>query len=337
MLLLAGCGGGLSVVAHVPRPAEVPARAFPVVWLVPLGDEEARALARLARDHLAGDDASRDVTLSDRHAVEARRAEGRLPPAALVVELALRLVAEPSLGFSQRTDPCMAYSADGPCVSSQRRVLSEAVMIRAQLAVDARDAQSGELLQRVVLEEHEEAPSPLDELTARLQVLSRLGTRLLALFDAARDEIRVELVALDDPRGQEALRIARDGRWGEARARLVELASAAEQERWPDAQRAAVLFDLGQARRLDTSDRLPILERLDRAAAILADALRLHPDERTARALEQLRAQRDAHQLAAEQAAAAAHNFALDAEAPLETPHVPEGYPEVLPDPDAPL
>ena len=112
-------------------------------------------------------------------------------------------------------------------------------------------------------------------------------------------------------RGQRPYPWQRAGR-GRAARRAIEarLADAIPEER----ARAALTFDLGQLVRVDVDAHAadPVAEetaRLDAAEAHIVAALRMVPDARYERALQQLRAERTAREDVRAQQAAADANF----------------------------
>lgn len=302
-LLASGCGAALVIHREVPHPAAIPARGFPVVYLAAAPDEASRDVASAIAEHLAGT-STRVVRVELEALLDAARAESA---ATLALRVSVALHEELRTQMSQV--PVTRCAPDSPCYGYPERFPVDVRVWVATLAVQALDPASGAELGRAVLREEESEPSPL---AARLAVIDRLRARAGGLFDVQPEVLDLELDPLSAPVLGAAIDDARAGRLHAAR---LALASHLDDAGLDDATRAALTFDLGQLIRVDVDASAPdpIAEESARLAAaeerILA-AIQLAPDDRHARALAQLRAERTARQDVRAQAAAADLNFA---------------------------
>ncbi len=305
-LAFAGCGGGLVLAVVVPRPAEIPARAFPVVALAAHDDDESRRAMEALAAHLEGGPTRVVRSTPERLLVDALSAGS--PALALLVTL--------EVGETLRTElsatPTLQCSTL-PCVGYAQRVPVDVPVQIGELRVRVLEPRSARELGRARLVEEEREPSPL---AARLAVVDRLVARALDLVDVHDASIDLELDDVTDAAARAALADARAGHTHEARLALAARAAAPELD---DAERARIAFDLAQVRRIDVDPRAadPVEEervRLAEAEHLLLDAILLAPTERHARALAQLRGERLAREDVRAQAAAADTNFGSQAE-----------------------
>lgn len=305
LLLAPGCGAALVLRREVPRPALIPARAYPVVYLAAAPDDASSRVADAVAAHLA-EGQTRLVRIDPERLLDAARSER-------VATLALRIrVTTYEEIRTQMSDVPVSRCAPGTaCYGYPERFPVDVHVEVAVLAVQALDP-SGTELGRAVLREEESEPSPL---AAQLAVVDRLCEQAPALFDVQTDVMDVELDPTSDPEGRAALEEARAGNLHAARRALsARVADPALDEE----TRAALSFDLGQLIRLDvdTSASDPVAEeaaRLAAAEALLLAVVRLAPSDRHARALAQLREERTAREDVRAQAAAADLNFGASA------------------------
>jgi hypothetical protein len=319
LLVLAsgGCGGRLVVRSVVTLPAELPLHVFPELGIVPGADADDDALATALAAHLRASTPSR-VEVIDETSLEQRRADGRIGPAAGIVRVRTSLAESSRPGFEVVPETvCGAYG----CYTEQRRVVVDVPVVLGRLVLRVIEAREERVLQELVLEEREEGSDPI---AMRLRVLDRLRARALAAVGPRRSEVEVELALVDDPALRGALDALRAGRAAEAREALHQLASGPAFERRSTEDRARILFDLGQAQRLEARSSADPDAGLARAAETIREAIRTQPEALYARALEQLTAERDARARLRAVQDAAEHNFALDRSPTL--PDVPPGY-----------
>ncbi len=314
---IAGCGGAMTVQGEVVQPAQVPVRAFPRILVTAAGDPESRELALAVARHLSRGRST--VEQLELDVIRQMRDEGRIERATVVIEVHTRLSRQDEPRWSPRNRGLDC----GPlgCFDARTSSLEDTPTLRADLAVRVLDGPTGDTLQQVELSEEE---SGGDALAMRLRVLERLSDRALALLDQRVERVSVHLYPIDRPEVRRALEAAREGSWPEARRHLEELAHSRAFRALPREHRALVLYDLGQARRFDTT--LPADARFAGASRALRAAVRLVPQPLYARAIAELESHRRSRFLVREQQEAMAHNFALSAGAAADTPEPPPQY-----------
>lgn len=314
-MTLAGCGSGMTVRGEVIQPAQVPVRAFPRILVTSAEDPESREIALAIARHLAVGRST--VDRLDRSAIAELRARGQIDRTTVVLELRTTLTRHERPGWAT-SDPLNCGVAG--CVDSRRSV-EDVPVVRAHVSILVAEGPSGRPLQRVELSEQE---SGSDVLAMRLRVLERLATRARALVDQQVESVPVTLYPLDMPEVRAALEAVREGRWAEGRQRLERFVESKRFQTLPRDQRALVLYDLGQARRFDST--LPAERRFRDAARALRAAVRLVPQPRYAQAIADLERHRQSRAMVREQQEAMAHNFALGSEAARSSPAPPSGY-----------
>jgi hypothetical protein len=297
-----GCGAALVIHREIPRPAAIPARGYPVVYLASAPDDASRAITSEIEASLAAS-ATRVVRVPPDALLTAARTE-------TVATLALRV--QVSVHEDLRTEmsqvPVTRCAPDTPCYGYPERFPVDVRVQVGTLAVLAIDPASGDVLGRAALREEESEPSPI---AAQLAVVDRLRARAATLFDVRAELVELEHDALSDPAGRAAID---DARAGHLHAARLALAARLADPTLEEASRAAVAFDLGQLIRADVDAGAPdpVAEEMARLASAeeqLLVAIRLVPDERHERALTQLRAERTAREDVRAQAAAAELNF----------------------------
>lgn len=301
---------------RVVHPAQVPLRAFPRVLVVAPPDDESVQLAeRLAR-HLDG--GSAEVRRESVAAVETLRARGALGPGTVVVSVRAALARDDRPAWGRRD-----VLECGPlgCIESQRPIVADVPVVVGRLRLTVTDGPRGNPLQRAAFEEEEAGP---DVLGARLRVLERLGERMTALVDPRSERVTIELVPVEVPAVRRALALVAQGEWAHGAAMLARFTRSRRFAALPPAERARVLYDLGQARRFDPS--LPPDERFASAAEALRRAVRLVPDARYAAAIAELDAQRRSGAALRAQEEARTHNFRLARGGGEAIPEPPASY-----------
>jgi hypothetical protein len=298
-VLFVGCGGAITARGEVLQPAQVPVRAFPRILIACDDAPESVELATAVAGHLA--DGRSVVERMEPEAIERLRAAGRIEVATVVLEV--------RASFAQRDVPHVTPGERfdcGPAGCMDWRRLDSSPLVHVEVRLRVADGPSGRPLQEVELREEE---TGVDVLGARLRVLGRLGHRINTLLDQRVEEVRVELHPVDREEVRAALAHAVEGRWGEARRALETFVRSSAFRSLPPSTRAHVLFNLGQARRFDTST--PAHQRFASALRALRAAVRLVPDPRFAHALSALEADRRSRAMIRVQQEAMVHNFAI--------------------------
>lgn len=313
-VIVAGCGGAVTVQGEVVQPAQVPVRAFPRILVTAPNDPESQDLALAVARHLALGRSTVDQL--EPGAIRELREAGRIERTTAVVELRTTLVRRDQPGWS-RSDGLDC----GPvgCVEATRTTVRDVPVLQGQVYVKVADGPSGRSLQEVAISEEE---SGGDVLGMRLRVLERLAQRTLAMLDQRIERVPVHLYPVAHAGVQRALDAVREGRWSEGRRRLEELVRSEAFRELPADQRALVLYDLGQTRRFDAG--LPADVRFPSAMRALTAAVRLVPHPLYAQAIADLEQHRRSREMVREQQEAMAHNFALSR--PTDTPEPPERY-----------
>jgi len=297
-----GCGAALVLHREVPRPAVIPARSYPIVYIA-ARDEGSREVADAIASHLA-QGPTRVVRAEPDALLAAARTESA-PTLALLVTVTVDETIR-----TEMSDPMTRCSPDMPCYGYTQRFPVDVRVQRAQLVVRAFDPRTETELGHAVLAREESEPSPI---AAQMAVRSRLTDAAPSLFDV-HDEIHdLELDRTSDAIAAAAIDDARRGAIHLAR---LALEARAGDSTLDPSQRAAVLFDLGQLIRVDvdTSAHDPLVEEIARLAAAEASILRaieLAPEERHERALIQLRAERASREDVRAQQAATETNFGV--------------------------
>jgi hypothetical protein len=315
-VLAMGCGASMMVRGEVLRPASVPVRTFPRIVVSSAGGEESDAAADRLATHLR--EGSSDIERVSAERVLELRERGELPLGTAIVSIATQLderlvpqwAARPGLG-------CWSP----PCTGLRQMYADDIAQLEARLTIVVSDGPSARVLQRMEIDDGESGGDPIG---MRLRVLARLTERLLALVDQRTEQVQVELLPIDHPEARAALERIDAGEWSEGRRALEALARGDVGRALDPAQRARLLFDVGQARRFDPS--LPIDERLASARRALFRAVRLDPQPIYARALSDLEAHRQSIVLIDQQREATAHNFALVDDARVQVPAPPASY-----------
>lgn len=300
--LCAACSAPRSVVVSVRTPAALPVRAFPNVWIVTSKRFDERRVARAFAQHLLARRKSR-VVLVSRGALAARRAEGKVHAATVVVELTVRH--EERTHAQWGTDPEILCDVLG-CIAVGGKTRLDVQRLRSRLSIRVSDGATGRELQRVTLRAVEQGSTFL---AMRKAAVTSLIERLAVLSDQRARRQRIELYPVDLDGMGDVLNLVEEGRWQHAREYVEALAAGAQAAALPAPARATLLYDLAQIRRF--TRREPTLRDLAEARAALTQALALAPSPRARTTLEALDAQHRAMVAVLEQRAAARHNFEL--------------------------
>lgn len=331
-LSVAACGSGLRVSVVVPVPPDLPVRAFPEIIVILEGLPEEIEVAEAIAAHLAASAGSSRIERLDEARLAMRRAQGALGPASIVLHVEVRMVE--SLRSSWTTRPETVCGPWG-CATQQRTVMIDVPQIDATAVLHVSEARSGQPLQDLPLREHDESG---DAIGMRMRALMRLRERAIAAIDPGRVVLAIELAPVDDAAVRAALDAIRGGHPGEARRALERIAARDDFGARRAEDRAKILFDLGQARRLEarTGEGLGEVERearLGESEEAIRGAIRIDPQPIYARALAQIDEERQAAARMRTLEEAASHNFALQrggssgGELPPESvPEPPPGY-----------
>lgn len=324
MFLLAfGCAPTSTVTAHVVRPAQVPVRSFPRVWIAARHSPEAHMADALAR-HLAGGDGV-EVRRVDVEDLEPARRADRIPVATAVVLLEMSFEREVRTEWTTRPSTvCGSYG----CSTVPRSYPYDVPILRGLLEVRVYDGPSAEVLQEVVLEETDRGRT---DAALRRRVSDALLRRLLAMVDQRFEQVRVVLLDVELDGVDGVVDVIRQGDWHGGRVRLEKLATTQEADRLDPEQRARLLYVLGQARRFDPA----VLEDPHRQLLLAEEALRRarELDDRPLyrRALEDLARHREEVLVVLRQRAAAERNERQARSARSAAPSVPEPPPSYAP------
>jgi hypothetical protein len=328
---IAGCGDTLVVAARVVRPAVLSVRAFPQVYVTSAADADSSAVADALAAHLEAWPGPAGARLAVRRctpehliALRAGRGIARVS-VAIEVEVVMDEAQRPDFN-SRPTDDC------GPrgCDPSTRPYPVDIQTLTAQARFTVEDGPTGRALQQVVLETRDEGS---DALSMRGRAVLELAARVGGLVDGGARSIRVELVDVRGAEAERALARIERGDWAGGAEVLARLTTAPGFARRPQGERAALLFDLGQARRFAGPEDATAGARLDAAAESMRAALHLERRVLYAEGLRDLERQRADLSLSAEQREAAAHNFALSRAAPAPpVPDAPAAYRAPRPD-----
>jgi hypothetical protein len=282
----------------------MPVRAFPNVWIVSSRGRDDRRVARALAAHLRERKTSR-VELVSRRVLAERRVEGKVHAATVVVELAVRH--EQRTHAEWGTDPELLCDELG-CEGVGGETGLDVERIRSRLSVRVSDGATDRELQHLTLRVVEHGSTFL---AMRVAAVSGLIERLQVVTEQRARKVPIELYPVADLDGMDdALDLAEEGRWEEARA-SVEALAAGPAAGLPPRPHAVFLHDLSLIRRF--SGREPTLEDLAGARAALEEAMRLSPSRRYRAALRDVAAHQRTMLRVLEQRAAARHNFELAA------------------------
>jgi hypothetical protein len=326
LALSAGCGGPVRVETRFPRPARIAARAFPHVYVVATPDLDAETLADALVERLAAADGRPRPVRAERIGAESlnrRRAARSLAEVSIVISISVEYQEEYRPDYQARP---LTVCGPGGCGFAPRGRLPELTTLRALARFVVEDGPTGRRLDAGSLEARDEGSDPLSMRSRALLVL-RQG--MAALVDDGERDAEVALVPIDEPRALRALALAEEGDWTGCATRYGERVAAPDFAGRSPRERAAWLFNGGQAHRAAAhrpgADTAALLHA---AGEQLRAAMALDPQPLYAEALAALSAQRREFQRTAAQREAAAHNFGLvdRAAPPAVAPAVPEGY-----------
>jgi len=331
LLLAAGCGDTMVVAARVVRPALLPVRAFPQVYVISVGGADSAAVADRLAHHLAERPGPANARLSVRRLTHDRLAALRRDRS--VARVSVAVVVEVSVSEDQRPDFSSrptTVCGPGGCYLATRPYPNDIPTLHARAHFQVEDGPTGRVLQQATLEARDEGSEPL---SMRGRAVLDLAERARTLVDGGARDVDVALVEVDSSDVQRALALLERGDWAAGARLLSRIVETPSFARRPPAQRAATLFDLGQARRFSGPDDATAVARLDAAVDAMREAMRLEPRALYAEGLRDVERQRRDLALSTEQREAAAHNFALSrTPPPPDVPDVPAAYRAAAPD-----
>ena len=264
VLVAAGCARSTAVRVTVPVPARLAVRVFPEVLVVSGRTPDEVGLADAMATHLARAGRGRIERLSTQD-LELRRASGAFGPATAILAIEARvqerLARQPGerVASGCRTEACWN---------------DEILVVEATLRLRVSEARSGRVLQEIELRARD---ASIDESRRRVRVLERLRAGAIATLDPTQVAITLVLQDVDDPRVRSAIALLRGGDPRRARRALDGVVRHASFSERSTAEQARILFDLGQALRLEAREgprlaaaAFEAAERILRRAASLA-------------------------------------------------------------------
>ena len=311
--------GTTSVHARIVRPAAIPIRAFPQIYIAAGHDDIDLLLGDAVVHHLraGGRAAVRRVDVED---LEPMRAAGTIPRATAVMLIALDTEERTRSEWTSR--PETVCGPLGNCYTSHRSYMAELPIIRARLDITVYDGPSARVLQRVTLRASAEGRAYE---SMRETIVEDLAKRVNPLLDQHVRNVEIDLVDVDVPEVERAIDLIDAGHWRDGRIVLERFAHGPELKQLDREDRAAVLYNLGQARRFDTQTRLATARRFDAAERALRAAYRLHRKGRYGDAIRDLVKHRRDVELVEAQRRAARYNFQLGTR-PQTSPQPPASY-----------
>lgn len=309
---LGACAGRMHVDAVVSLPPELPLRAFPEIIVMIDGLRDEHDIAEGVAAHLTASATGSRVLRLDEDQLHALRERGQLGPAAVILRVRTRVIESTRPSWIVRPE-----TVCGPwgCRTEQRRLLIDIPVIEAIALLRVHEGRTGRMLQELPLRERDDGNDPLG---MRLRAMMRLRARAIAALDPGQVRVSIELEPVDDDAVRAALEAIRTGHPAEARQALERIATHDGFESRAVDDRARILFDLGQARRLEARAAHALTEaereaRLVEAERSIRGAIHLRPREVYARALAQIAEERQARERMRALEEAASHNFALAA------------------------
>lgn len=328
-LAAVACANGTTVTTTITHPAEVPVRAYPVVFVALGADPREVELGRRVQAYLAGRAAAEpqsEVRLADAAELDQMRAQGQMPVASVVLRLDLRTLRS----VRSRTDTRPETVCDAfRCYTVQRTYLVDIPTVRMNASLRVEDGPTGRVLVRRNLVANDEG-APLAVLERR--ALERLSSQMQTMFDARSERVQARLLDVEDEGVQQAIEAIERGEWRDGRVRLEAAVRSESVHALPTEARARALYNLSVARRFDptgyteASGPTEIEAHYRSAEAPLLAAIELDPAERRyPEALAALRADGTRARTLAAQREAARHNHELggSATAPPRAPTAP--------------
>ena len=313
----AGCGASTTVAAHIVHPAAIPLRTHPEIWIATGGLPEEELLSATVAAHVTqGENEVRQVHVDE---LEPARLAGRIAPGSAVMILELDFDESTRTRWGSRPDTLCGPAG---CYTTTRSYAYSVPAVGVTLRLAVYDGPTAQVKHRMTLR-HRDSGSNFDDL--RNRSVMRLAERVRSLVDHRRDEVSVELLEVDHPTVERALRVLRESQWHEGRQILEGVPDEADWRALDRPTRARVLYNLGQARRFDPTTMDNPRRHFRAAESALSAAARLDPDPLYDEALEQLTVHRDRTEQLRRHEEIAARNYATRREAE-NLPPVPETY-----------
>lgn len=310
-LLAVGCAGRTVLRAYVPVPPQLAVRVFPEVVVVSGRTPDEIGLADAIAIHLARSGRGRIERVRS-HEIELRRASGGFGPATAVLAIETHVQERAPRESSRYGASCWTEQ----CLADQRP------SVEATLRLRVSEARSARVLQEVELRERDDSSDP-DRRHAL--ALARLRARAIAALEPTQVAVMLPLQDVDDPQVRSAIGWLRDGQARRARRALDRVARHASFSERSPAEQARILFDLGQALRLEARGHERIAPpELDAAERAIRRAVMLDPCSTYLEAMTQVASEREAEQRMRDIDAATHANFALAM--PSDVPAPPPGY-----------
>ena len=315
--VLCACGGSTSVTARVIHPAAIPLRAHPEIWIAIGGlPEEELLSATVSADLTQGETEVRQVHIDQ---LEPARLAGRIPPGSAVVIFEIEFDESTVTRWGSRPDTLCGPAG---CYTTTRSYAYNVPAVGVTLKLTVYDGPSAQVKHRMTLRERDSGRD-FDDL--RNRSVMRLAERVRILVSRRREDVDVELLDVDHPMVERALRTLREGDWPRGRAILEEVPNSTGWRALDRPTRARILYNLGQARRFDPSTMENAPRHFRAAKSALSAAARLDPNPVYQQALEDLALDRARSERLRRQDQNAARNFATRRDAP-SLPPVPETY-----------
>ena len=316
-LAAAGCGGSTTVTARVVHPAAVPLRSFPAIWIASSGLPEEDHLASAVAAHLS--DGQSEIHQVNVDALEPARVAGQIPPASAVMILEIDVDEATVTRWGSRPDTICGPAG---CYSTTRSYAYNVPALAMTLKLTVYDGPTARVLRRMTLRERD---SGRDFEVLRSRTVERLAERIGTLVDRRSEEVEVELLEVDHPVVERAIRAVDDGDWHEGRTLLEEVPDSRGWRSLDRETRAKILYNLGQARRFDPTTMDSPDRHFRAAQSALSAAARLDDSPIYGAALGQLAAHRARSEQLRRQDESAARNFAAQRDA-TALPPVPQTY-----------
>jgi len=270
-LLSAGCARPVTAQGTLVRPAPLPVRTHPQVFVVPGPSDAAATFAVRLAAHLEATSRSQVTFVAEAFGLERRRRQGEFPPASAVLYIGAR--------FDETTESewvSRPHTVCGPinCYSTRRSVLEDTAVLTATVQLQVFEGPTARPLGEEALSVRLEGRN---HLVLREEAIRRLEARLADTVDARRVLVPVELPPF--PGGDEALARIEAGDWAAGRALLEARIDAPDFAGLDEGNRARVWYALGQARRFDPATARAPDEGFAAAAAAFERATDLAPDE----------------------------------------------------------
>jgi hypothetical protein len=266
---VSGCARSIEATGTVVRPARLPVRTHPQIFIASGLERPGPVLAAQLAAHLEATSPS-EVVLVEATSLERRRQAGGFPATSAVVYLVARFdESSRSRWVSRPQTVC------GPinCYTTRRSVLERRPVLEARAQVRIFEGPTARRLadERFSVRLEGSSYQRLED-----EAKDQLQASIIDAVDAKRLPVRVELPPFAG--GEAALEAIARGEWRQGRDALEALVADPAFETLSPGERARGWYALGQARRFDPTTR-DEPQGFAEAAAALAQAAALAPDE----------------------------------------------------------